>query len=134
MKNTYKFHCVSKFASRIFQRIYFFIDTTQPISTFQRIYFYIDTTQPISTFQRIYFYIDTTQPISTSDQRCFNIVDHCWNNIDPTLKLQQNLKSHFQRCTTLIQRRCPTLKSTLRNVEATVFQRCTTSFQPWYDS
>ena len=48
--------------------------------------------------------------ISTSDRRCFNVVDQRWNNVDPTLKMKQNPTSDFQRCTTLIQRRCPTLK------------------------
>ena len=42
--------------------------------------------------------------ISTSDQRCFNVVGQRWNNVDPTLKMKQNPTSHFQRCTTLIQR------------------------------
>ena len=30
--------------------------------------------------------------------------------VDPTLKMKQNPTSDFQRCTTLIQRRCPTSK------------------------
>ena len=49
--------------------------------------------------------------ISTSDQRCFNVVDQRWNNVDPTLKLKQNPKWFFQRCTTLIQR-CINIVST----------------------
>ena len=54
--------------------------------------------------------------ISTSDQRCFNIVDQSWNNVDPTLKMKQNPTSDFQRCTMLIQRQCPTLKQCRNNV------------------
>ena len=54
--------------------------------------------------------------ISTSDQRCFNVVDQRWNNIDPTLKMKQNPTSDFQRCTTLIQRQCSTLKQRWNNV------------------
>ena len=42
--------------------------------------------------------------ILTSDQRCFNIVDRSWNNVDPTLNMEQNPTWDFQRCTLLIQR------------------------------
>ena len=48
--------------------------------------------------------------ISTSDERCFNVVDQLWNNVDPTLKTKQIRMLDFQRSTSLIQRRCPTLK------------------------
>ena len=51
-----------------------------------------------------------TANVSMSDQYCFNVVDQRRNNVDPTLKMKQNSTSDFQRCTTLIQRRCPTLK------------------------
>ena len=54
--------------------------------------------------------------ISTLDQRCFNFVDQRWNNVDPTLKMKQNPTSDFQRCTTLIQLQCPTLKQRRNNV------------------
>ena len=54
--------------------------------------------------------------ISTSDQR--------WNNVDPTSKMKQNPTSDFQRCTTLIQRQCPTLKQRRNNVGTTLIQRC----------
>ena len=27
--------------------------------------------------------------ISMSDQRCFNVVDQRWNNVDPTLKIKK---------------------------------------------
>ena len=54
--------------------------------------------------------------ISTSDQRCFNVVDQRWNDVDPMLKMKQNSTSVSQRCTTLIQRRCPTLKHCWYNV------------------
>ena len=73
-----------------------------------------------------------TSNISTSNQRCFNVVDHRLNNVDPTLKMKQNPTSHFQRCTTLIQRQCPALKqrrnnSTQRwnNVVSTLYQEST---------
>ena len=78
--------------------------------------------------------------ISTSDQRCFNVVDQSWNNVDPTLKMKQNLTSDFQRCTTLIQRQCPMLKNRRNNVTQrrnNVAQRWnnvdTTLFQPSVD-
>ena len=62
--------------------------------------------------------------ISTSDQRCFSVVDQRWNNVDPTLKMKQNPTSDSQRCTTLIQRQCPTLKQLRNNVTSTMYQRC----------
>ena len=71
--------------------------------------------------------------ISTSDQRCFNIVDKSWNNVDPTLKMKQNPKSDFQRCTTLIQRQCPTLKQRRNNVAQRWYNVDTTLFQPSVD-
>ena len=60
--------------------------------------------------------------IATSDQRCFIAVVQRWNNVDPTLKMKQNPTSDFQRCTTLIQRQCPTLKQRQNNVDTTFFQ------------
>ena len=62
--------------------------------------------------------------ISTSDQRCFNVVDQRWNNVDPTLKMKENPTSDFQRCTKLIQRQCPTLKQHWNNVDITLSSRC----------
>ena len=69
--------------------------------------------------------------IPTSDQRCFNVVDQRWNNVDSTLKIKQNPTSVFQRCTTLIQCQCPTLKQRRKNVTqrqnntgTTLKQRC----------
>ena len=65
--------------------------------------------------------------ISTSDQYCFNVVNQGWNKVDPTLKGKQNLTLDFQRCITLIQRQCPTLKQRWNNVDknfiSTLFQR-----------
>ena len=72
---------------------------------------------------------DTPANISTSDQRCFNVLDQRWNNVDPTLKMKQNPKSDFQRCTTLIQRQCPTLKQRRNNVT----QRRNNVAQRWYN-
>ena len=68
--------------------------------------------------------------ISTSDQRCFNVVDPRWNNVDATLKMKQNPTSDFKRCTTLIQRQRQTLKQRRSNVTqrnnsgTTLIQRC----------
>ena len=67
--------------------------------------------------------------ISTSDQRCFNIVDKSWNNVDPTLKMKQNPKSDFQCCLRLIQRQCATLKQHQNNVT----QRGDNVAQRWYN-
>ena len=99
MKNAYKFHFVNKVAGRIFLRINFFIDTNQP------------------TFSHwINFVLKLLITI----------------NIDTTLKMKQYPKSDFQCCTILIQCWCPTLKqhkSTLHNIDATVFQHCKMLFQ-----
>ena len=60
--------------------------------------------------------------ISTSDQRCFNVVNQRWNNVDSMLKMKQNPTSDFQRYTTLIQRQFLTLKQRWYNVDTTLFQ------------
>ena len=60
--------------------------------------------------------VDNPANILTSDQRCFNLVDQCWNNVDPTLKMKQNPTSDFQRSATLIQRQSPKLKQRWNNV------------------
>ena len=67
-----------------------------------------------SFFRNLLFNVGPT--FQTSDQLCFNVVDKHWNNVDPTLKMKQNLTSDFQRCTTLIQRR--------NKVGTTLIQRC----------
>ena len=64
-----------------------------------------------------------TANVSMSDQYCFNVVDQRRNNVDPTLKMKQNSTSDFQRCTTLIQRRCPTLKQRWYNFILMLLQR-----------
>ena len=74
--------------------------------------------------------------ISTSDQRFFNVVDQRGNNVDPTLKTKENPTSYFQRCTTLIQRQCPTLnnvETTLHNVETTLHNVDTTLIQSFFN-
>ena len=76
---------------------------------------------------------DTPANISTSDQRCFNVLDQRWNNVDPTLKMKQNPKLDFQRCTTLIQRQRPTLKQRRNNVAQRWYNVDTTLFQPSVD-
>ena len=80
----------------------------------------------LSKFLRKTFLQKTISPanILTSDHRCFNVVDQRWNNVDPTLKMKQNPTSDFQRCTTLIQRRCATLKQRWKNVDTTLSQLC----------
>ena len=58
--------------------------------------------------------------ILTSGQCCFHFEDQRWNSVDPTLKMKQNLTPDFQRCTTLIQCRYPTLlKQRWNNVDTT---------------
>ena len=103
--------------------------------------------EAIKTFEKIcskcskhFFIINRTFPfpqhcypdnISRSDQRCFNVVDQHSNNVDPTLKMKQNLTSDFQRytkliqrrCPTLIQRRCPTFKQRWNKIDTTLSQR-----------
>ena len=71
-----------------------------------------------------------------SDQRFFNVVDQRGNNVDPTLKTKENPTSYFQRCTTLIQRQCPTLnnvETTLHNVETTLHNVDTTLIQSFFN-
>ena len=60
----------------------------------------------------------------TSNQRCFNVVNKRWNNVDPRLEMKQNLTSDFQRCTTLKQRWWLTLKQRWNNVDTTLSQCC----------
>ena len=67
--------------------------------------------------------------ISTLDQRCFNVVDHRWNNVDPTLEIKQNPMSDFKRCTTLMQCHCLTLKQRRNNVT----QRQNNVAHRWYN-
>ena len=54
--------------------------------------------------------------ISTSDQRCFNIVNQRWNDVDSTVKIKQNTMLDFQLYTTLTQRQCPALKQRRKNI------------------
>ena len=66
--------------------------------------------------------------ISTSDQRCFNVVNQRWNNVDPMLKMKQKPTLYFQRCIfkpTLDFQRfnvVSTLKQRRNNASATLFQ------------
>ena len=62
--------------------------------------------------------------ISTWDQRCFNVVDQRWNNVDLTLKMKQNLTSDFHRCITLMQHRCTTLLKKFPQRRIKLSQRC----------
>ena len=72
----------------------------------------------------IVFEKDTTHP-----SQYFNV----GNNVDLTLKMKQNPTSDFQRRTTLIQRRCPTLKQRRNNVAQRWYNVDTTFFQPSVD-
>ena len=56
--------------------------------------------------------------ISTSDQRCFNVVDQHWNNVDPTLF---NVAQSWYNVSA---RRWNNVKTTLHNVGTTLIQRC----------
>ena len=47
---------------------------------------------------------------------------YLFQRCESTLKMKQNVTSDFQRCTTLIQRQCPTLKECRNNADTTVFQ------------
>ena len=88
--------------------------------------------------QKLFKLIVSSYPasISTSDQRCFNVVDQRWNNVDTTLKMKQNPTSDFQRCTTLIQRESPTMKkrrAALHNVQTTLPNVGTTLVQRFFN-
>ena len=72
--------------------------------------------------QELKYIIYFPASISTLDQRCFNVVDQSWNNVDLTLKMKQNPMSDFQRYTTSVP-----------GVEAKLKQRYTTSKQRWYN-
>ena len=58
-----------------------------------------------------------------------NVVSTLWINVEIMLKMKQNPTSDFQRCTTLIQRQCPTLKQRRNNVT----QRRNNVAQRWYN-
>ena len=101
MKNIYKFQFVNKVAGRIFLRINFFIDTTQP--TFQRRINVVSTLRvavEITLIRRWKW--------NKIRSRIFNVAQH-WYNVG-------------------VQHR-NNIKSALQNVNATVFQRCTTLTQ-----
>ena len=101
MKNIYKFHFVSKITGRIFLRINFFIDTTQP--TFQR---------RINVFSTLWIIVEITL-----------IWRWKWKKIRCRTS---NVAQHWYKVGV---QRWNNVKSTLYNVDATVFQRWTTSFQ-----
>ena len=102
MRNTYKFHFVSKVAGRMFLRINFFIDTILP--TFQRqinVVSILKITVQITLITRWEWKWKSEIGFSTLHN---SVGAQCWNNV----------------------------KSTLHNVNATIFQRCTMLFQRWY--
>ena len=101
MQNTYKFQFFRKVASRIFVRINFFIDTTQP--TFQR-RFNVASTSWITvgiTLIRRWKRKKIRSRIFSVAQHWYNVGIQRWNNV----------------------------KSTLHTVDVTIFQSCATSFQ-----
>ena len=59
---------------------------------------------------------------------CFNVVDQRWNNVDPTLKMEQNSTSNFQHCSCRrwnnVETTLHNVETTLHNVGATLIQRC----------
>ena len=101
MKNTNKFQFASKVAKRIFLRINFFIDTTKP--TFQR---------RINVVSMLWIAVEITLLRRWKWKKIriwiFNVAQH-WYNVGV---------QHWDN-----------VKSTLHNVDATVFQYCTMSFQ-----
>ena len=104
----YKFQLVSKAAGRILRRINFFVDATQP--TFHgRINRVSSLRIAVElTLNCCWKWNKIRNQIINVTQHWFNVSVQHWNNV----------------------------KSTLQNVDATILQRCTTSFQPcfqrWY--
>ena len=72
--------------------------------------------------------------ISTLDQRCFDVVEQRWNNVDPTLKwnkFQRRIFNVAQCWYNVSARRWNNVETTLHNVESTLhkvgltlIQRC----------
>ena len=65
--------------------------------------------------------------ISTSDQRCFDVVDQRWNNVDLTLKMKEIRRWIFnvgQRWYNVGARRWNNIETTVRNFDTTLYQRC----------
>ena len=63
----------------------------------------------------------------------FNVGSALFQRCGSTLKMKQNPMSDIQRCTTLIQRQCPTLKRRQNNVAQRPNNVDTTLFQPSVD-
>ena len=76
---------------------------------------------------------DTFDPanISTSDQRCFNVVDQRWNNVDPTLKLKQRW---FNFISTLFQLGLNNSKSCIKTSRASDKYRFAKSISKFYSA
>ena len=101
MKNTYKFHFVSKVAGIMFLRTNVVIDTTLP--TFQR---WINVVSTLWITVQIKLILRWKW--NKIQSRIFNVAQH-WYNVGV--------------------QRSNNVRSTLNNVNASVFQRCTMSFQ-----
>ena len=72
--------------------------------------------------------------VSTPDQSCFNVVEQRWNDVDPTLKMKQNLTSDFQRWYNVSARRCTTRINVAQlwyNIVSTLFQRRPNVSENW---
>ena len=85
-----------------------------------------------SNFSNFVTYIPAN--VSTSDQSCFNVVDQRWNDVDPTLKMKQNLTSDFQRWYNVSVRRCTTRINVAQlwyNIVSTLFQRRPNVSENW---
>ena len=126
---------------RIFPKMFLRQLDFDVLSVWQLFYVYYKGKTPFFfSFLTVALVVAYPANISTSDQRCFNVLDQRWNNVDTTLKMKQNPMSDFQRCRTLMQRQCPTLKQRRNNVtkrQNNVEQRWynvdTTLFQPSVD-
>ena len=98
LKNTHKFHFVSKVAGRMFIRIIFFIDTILPTSQ-----------RRINLVSTLWITIQITVI------RCWK-----WNN-----KIQSRIFNVSQHRYNVGVQHWNNVKSALHNVNGTVFQRCT---------
>ena len=65
--------------------------------------------------------------ISTSDQRCFNVVDQRWNNVDLTSKMKEIRRWIFnvgQLWYNVSVRRWNNIETMVRNFDTTLYQPC----------
>ena len=76
---------------------------------------------------------DFSANISTSDQRCFNVADQYWSNVDSTLKMKvrrrffsvrQSWYSVSLRRWSNVAQHWRNIKTTLHNVDTMLYQCC----------